>query len=477
MKKSIRLKLLSMFLFSLAVALFVSFVVQSVFLRPYYLNHTEERLLFLVSIVDEYYGTEQLEEMLVHYELSKQVEIIVTDRNMHNVEISFNQMHQGNVERLDRELHSLVADSLEILEESHLFSAMKNDVPRLVLVKKLSSGQYCIMTQPMESMESNLAAMNEFYFLTGSLACLMGVLATFYFSKHFTHPIIEISRATEAMANLDFSKKISYTSADELGQLAHSINRLSEKLEENGIALQNEIAFQKVLSQNMSHELKTPISVIKGYVEALSFGVAEDKETQDDYISVVLKECDRMNELIGQMLHLSKLNSYQDTLLEKEFIPAVDFATQIKEQCTPLIQQKNIPLQLEIRCDSPIYAHRELLVQAFSNFLSNAIKYGDGKELKLTMEENESHHTLSLYNSGAVISQEEAEKVFDVFYMVDKVRSRENNSHGLGLSVTKTISNLHHGSVSCTPEEKGMLFSIVLPKYTENTPDFHKKRL
>ncbi len=477
MKKSIRLKLLSMFLFALAVAVCASFAIHSIWFRPYYLTLTEERLLSIVALVEEHLGSEDFEAILDEVDLSKQIELIVTDRHLHNVDLSLNQMHPSNMDRLDRELHNLISEDLELLSQTHLFSTLNSELPRLVLVKQLSSGKFCILTHPMESLEANLTAMGHFHYLAGIIACLLGVSVTFSFSRRFTRPIIEISKATEAMSRLDFQHKIDYDSQDELGQLARSINILSDKLEANGIALQNEVAFQKVLSQNMSHELKTPISVIKGYLEALSFGVVEDEESKAEYISVVLKECDRMNELISQMLHLSKLNSYQDSILEKDFITPSEFVEQMREQSEGVLLQKNIPLRSEILCTTPIYAHRDLLIQAFGNFISNGVKYGDGNLLKIIVEDKGDHHRLSLFNSGNSIPEEECKKVFDVFYMVDKVRSRENNSHGLGLSVTKTILELHHGTAGCQPEARGMIFFVTLPKYTETTLDFHKTPL
>lgn len=477
MRKSIRLKLLSQFLFSLTVALFVSFIIQSIYFRPFYLHHIEDRLIAVVQLVEQHSESEDLQSVLEEIDTSKQVEIIITDHRLHNVVLSYNQTRPSNLERVDRELHEVISEKIDYLQDTHLFTVVEMDPPRLILVKSLSNGGYCIVTHPMESLESSLQVMGYFHYLAGTIACIIGVFVTFFLAKRFTRPIIEISKATEAMSRLDFQHKIDCNSQDELGQLARSINILSEKLEANGIALQNEVAFQKVLSQNMSHELKTPISVIKGYLEALSFGVVEDEETKAEYISVVLQECDRMNELISQMLHLSKLNSYQDSILEKEFITPSEFVEMIRLQSQAMLGQNNISFQSDFLCTTPIYAHRDLITQAFGNFVSNAVKYGDGKLIKIKVEDCDSHHRLSLLNTGKPISEEEAKKVFDVFYMVDKVRGRENNSHGLGLSVTKTITDLHQGTVGATVEEGGMSFFIVLPKYTETTRTFHKKTL
>lgn len=479
MKKSLRLKLLSMFVFSLAVALSVSFIIHTLYLRPYYLKHTEERMLAVVDLVVSHIDDVDLLASLEQIDIAKQVDIIVADQNLRNVNASYNLNRSGEapLERLDREIHSLVSNNHELLETEHIFETVHSDIPRLILVESLSDGSFCIIIHPLESLESNIEAMGSFHYVTGGIACLLSVCVTFFFSKTFTKPIIQISKVTEAMSQLDFTQKIDYHSQDELGDLAISINRLSEKLEANGTALKNEIAFQKVLSQNMSHELKTPISVIKGYIEALTFGIAEDKETQEEYMSIVLRECDRMNELISQMLHLSKLNSYEGGMLEKELIDPNAFIQRMEAQSAGVRSQKQIPFTSYVQSEQPLLAHPDLLEQGISNYLTNAVKYGDGKEIRMSVVEEETCHRISVFNSGDCLPVSEEKKVFDVFYMVDKVRSRENNSHGLGLSVTKTIAELHQGSAECKGTEGGMIFFIKIPKSQEITPKLHKNKV
>ncbi len=465
MKKSIRLKLLAMFLFSLVAAVAVSFLLHYVFFRPYYLNHIERRLLDIYELVDENIHSRELQSILSDLDESHQVGIIVTDSNFSKVILSYNQATLTD-QHLDRDIHSLITKEIETLQQGHIFVTVESreDIPpRKVFVKKLSDGGYCILFHPLEVLESSMDTVSEFHLMVMGIACVLGVMMTLFFSRKFTKPIIEIGKMTKAMSQLDFQQKIDYDCPDELGHLAKNINTLSEKLEDNRTALKNEIALQKVLTQNLSHELKTPIAVIKGYVEALTFGIADDQETRDEYMEIVLKECDRMNELIGQMLQLSKLSSYQGTVLEQQSFTAEEFVSLIQTQYQGILEQKKLPFAVEIKAKGQLWGQMELLGQAFGNFLTNAIKYGDGKELQMSVVEEIDCFTLGLYNSGTPIPLEECDKVFEVFYMLDKVRSRENNSHGLGLSVSKTIAELHQGYVFCQPMPEGNLFLLKLP--------------
>lgn len=312
-------------------------------------------------------------------------------------------------------------------------------------------------------------AVTQFHFLVGAIACLVGVVTTLFFAKRFTKPIIEISQATEGLSQLEFQQQITYSSPDELGHLASSINRLSRKLEENRSALKNEIAFQKVLSQNMSHELKTPISVMKGYLEGITLGVAESEAEKDEYLQIVLSECDRMTDLINRMLQLSKLTSFQEQGLEQDWFTGEEFSSQLQDHWEALLRQQGLTLALEVTSLN-CYGNQELLLQGVGNFISNAVKYGDNGQLRLILKQENQVQLFSLYNSGSVLPEAERGRVFDVFYRIDKVRGRETNSHGLGLSVCKTIAELHGGEAFCAPLEQGMVFTLKIPLGDELPP-------
>ncbi|MFI3255391.1 MAG: HAMP domain-containing sensor histidine kinase [Eubacteriales bacterium] len=469
-QKHIKLKLLLMFGFSLVVSLLLSLILHSLFFQEYYLEHYEENMLLLFQQIESELDSENLPELIEELNYQEQVTIMIADENLR---YSLTARGQNRVieERLSQEYHIIIEKEDEILAESHLCFPLEHSDgrPELLFIKTLSNGKYCIFTHPWEHLEKNMEAITEFHVIVAVIACFVGILSTYSFAKGFTKPILEMNIVTESMSRLDFQKKITYTSPDEMGQLAESINTLSRKLEEHRSALKNEIAFQKVLSQNMSHELKTPISVMQAYLEGLSMGLADDKETREEYISISLNECKRMTNLIDRMLNLSKLTSFQEDGLEKEEFSSRDLVSQLQSQSNALFTQHSMVLEEEILCEN-LWGNEELLLQCLGNFVSNAVKYGDNTKLKITVSEVAEHYILSVYNSGNPVAEEEKEKIFDVFYMVDKVRGREANSHGLGLSVCKTITELHHGRVFCEIVEgddslpDGMVFSCQIPK-------------
>lgn len=465
--KSLTAKLLSFFLFTLLLSLTISYILHTVFFQPYYLKMYEKRMLSIYDSIEAELDSEYFLDIIIDLDYSQQVDIVIADRNLRYAVRSHERGSSVTEQRLDMDFHNLITYEYETLQSSYLCEPLLTDSqpPRLVFIKKLSNEKYCILTHPWENLETNMEDITEFHFLVAAVACGVGILATLIFSRRFTKPIIEISKATEGLSQLDFQQKITYTSQDELGHLAHSINTLSNKLNENRTALKNEIAFQKVLSQNMSHELKTPISVMKGYVEGVYHGIANTEEVRQEYLEIVLEECDRMTILIDRMLHLSKLTSFQEQGLENDFFSALTFKGNIQSHCGVLLQQNNLTLEEEEQesSDLPFYGNLELLVQGFGNFISNAVKYGDKNILRLSLSQEEDYQYFSLYNSGNLVPEEEMTRIFNVFYMVDKARSREGNSHGLGLAVIKTIAELHHGEAYCTQEVDGMVFTLKIP--------------
>lgn len=453
-----------MFLGCLGLTLLLSYCLHTAFFERYYVDHYEKRLLDIFDEIEENIDSSTLTDVISEIDYRQQVDISIIDRNLHTGLRSHNQNNMTEY-RLEPEFHSLITEEKERIKTSYLCITTSglSSAPRLLFIKQLSDGRYCMLSHPWESLESSMDAMTDFHFIMGGLACFVGALCTLFLSGQFTKPIIEISKVTENLSNLDFKQKITYKSRDELGELAQSINVLSRKLEEHQVALKNEIELQKVLSQNMSHELKTPISVMKGYLEGVTHGIVDTEEGRNEYLAIVLEECDRMTCLIDRMLHLSKLTSFQEQGLSMEEISSVILAKNLQGHCGTLLKKENLDLILEVSTVE-IWGNQELLVQALGNFVSNGVKYGDSKTLKLKIEEEGGYTLLSVFNSGKVVPENEVERIFNVFYVLDKARSRQMNSHGLGLAVCKTVAELHHGTAFCGSEEGGMWFSLKIPK-------------
>jgi two-component system phosphate regulon sensor histidine kinase PhoR len=217
---------------------------------------------------------------------------------------------------------------------------------------------------------------------------------------------------------------------------------------------------------NVSHELKTPVTSIQGFAEALSEGGIEDAEQAKRYLGIIAKHSDRLNSIIEDLLSLSQLEEdqgqrriqFENTSLQPLLAAAIDLLA------TKAEQQK---VQVELICKDniEIKMNPALIEQAVFNLVDNAIKYSKTEStVTVLAEQGDTEIVISVQDQGCGISREHLSRLFERFYVVDKGRSRKLGGTGLGLAIVKHITQVHGGSVTVesSPGE-GSTFTIHLP--------------
>ncbi len=217
---------------------------------------------------------------------------------------------------------------------------------------------------------------------------------------------------------------------------------------------------------NVSHELKTPLTSIKGYVETLLAG-EHDSDTYQNFLSIINDEADRLEKLIEDLLNLSKIESNFDYFTEEDvdLIGIINNASLLLESKAG---KKNIELNFDLPYEFPIIkGNREQLSRVMINLIDNAIKYTDknGKiEIRVYQSESEDYLVVEVEDNGMGIPKKDLPRIFERFYRVDKARSRKLGGTGLGLSIVKHIIEQHQGEIGVESEaEKGSKFYFKLP--------------
>lgn len=217
---------------------------------------------------------------------------------------------------------------------------------------------------------------------------------------------------------------------------------------------------------NVSHELRTPITSIKGFVETLLDGAMEDRENANRFLHIILRQSERLNAIITDLLSLSRIEResehHQIQLDDGPLQPVVEAAI---EMCATKAREKDISIHLQCPETVKAWINSHLLEQAVTNLIDNAIKYSpEGGEIKMDVRSEHGGHLIEVQDSGCGIESKHLDRLFERFYRVDKARSRELGGTGLGLAIVKHIAKAHHGSVSVSSQvEEGSTFRILLP--------------
>ncbi|MDD5422354.1 MAG: ATP-binding protein [Candidatus Omnitrophota bacterium] len=216
---------------------------------------------------------------------------------------------------------------------------------------------------------------------------------------------------------------------------------------------------------NVSHELKTPLTSIKGFVETLLDGAVDDRENSREFLRIIQEHAERLNSLVDDLLSLSHLES-KEIALEKKEIHLRRLAEGIILGFKSQLRKKSIEVMNELAPGISVMADENRIEQVLTNLIDNAIKFNKDKgSIRIVGEEKDGEVKITVEDSGAGIPEKDIPRIFERFYRVDKARSRELGGTGLGLSIVKHIVELHGGKVGVESVEGfGSKFYFTLPK-------------
>ena len=466
--KTIKTKIFLVFTIFMVFVVGGGILLNSIFLESYYIYRNKAVFISLSEKINSEY-TEDKENSYEYMNNIYNIENISATIIDENLNVEYNSVgvkKDNNEKRLTKEIKQAILENEKKLSNKFVYyTEEKNNTQtnKLVFISKMSNGKFIILKKPFKSIGQSVSIANQFYMIAGLIVIFIGGIFILIFSKKITKPIIEMSNVAENISNLEFDKRVNFESQDELGKLGESINKISEKLCKSINELKEDVERRKHLVRNMSHELKTPIGIIKGYAEGLKYGVADDKEKMQKYCSVLVEECDRMDKLILELLNHSMMEVGM-VKLNKTSFDAIDLIASIIERFKPTLIEKGIVFDFKFEKNYIINADRDMLEKAINNFITNAIDHVEGRNfIQLTAEKQENALKISVFNTGSHIQMEDLQKIWDVYYKVDKARSRKYGGHGLGLAIVKSIVQMHGGNTNVENLDEGVVFSIKIP--------------
>lgn len=302
---------------------------------------------------------------------------------------------------------------------------------------------------------------------------LVSVIAAFFYTWYMTKPIKKISKLSKQMADMDFSGLCPTNRTDEIGVLSHSLNDLSKKLaaalselQEANQKLQADIDMERRLEKQRveffaaaSHELKTPITIIKGQLQGMLYQVGRYKD-RETYLAQSLEITDTLGKMVQEILTISRLDTPGYTC-KKSNLNLSNFIIDRITVFEDLFMQKDLTVEQSISPEIYILGDMQLLQKALDNLLGNAAAYsGAGNQILIKLWKETETTTLTIENTGAHIPDEAISKLFEPFYRVDQSRNRQTGGTGLGLYIVKTILDLHGAKIEITNTIQGVIVSV-----------------
>jgi signal transduction histidine kinase len=267
---------------------------------------------------------------------------------------------------------------------------------------------------------------------------------------------------------VELDKRFDGRPGDEIDELGRTFREMSERIIQQVRQLQHADASRRELVANVSHDLRTPLASLQGYLETLSLkNDSLDKAEQQHYIDIAFKHSQRLGKLISELFELSMLDSNINNLHFEPF-SMTELVHDVAQKFQLAANEKQITLDADIPPQSPfVKADIALIERVLENLIDNAIKYThSGGVVKLGVHDNDGQVMISIEDNGPGIPESDIPHIFDRFYRVDKSREESQNGTGLGLAITKRILQLHDSAVDVESiMDQGTKFMFPLPHY------------
>lgn len=448
----------------------INLIIVKCSINDIYLSLEKKELKKEYSLIKENYGNENNLINILYEANNNGIKIKVLDSNYNILYTIFNDKMSTRFTELDLMILNRLGNNESEIVTLKNYEKSGYD---LHLVGKINDN-YVILSTSIESLKKDARTTVIILIITSLLTFTILTILSYFISRLFSKKINEIKEVTEDISNLNFSKKIEISSNDELGDLFDNVNKMSQKLQDSikelesaNLKLKNDLIekekqekLRRQLIANISHEFKTPLTIISGYSQ-LMLEDTKEKENKEN-LEMIINESERLSGLVYEFLELSKLESGNVKLNNVR----VDINELIKKELKKLnvrIQDRNIKVKENYSEDSIIVIDEKQATRVIENILTNAIKFcKNEKKIKIRTYVEKFYLVYEVYNSGSNIDEKELENIFNSYYKDKSGRNKDGT--GLGLTIVRAIVDLYGGKYKVCNEKNGVTFSIYFSK-------------
>jgi len=449
---SIQFKTLSSLIIFSVIILIVLWAIQILFMRVYYEIYQVNTLKNIVnSITSNTYTINELETLA--YKNDVCMEYIYYDKvylfnglnnkcilNNKNTNIIIKKFIMANKEKEIIKLNNPINDSKSILYNI-----------------KLENNQYVFLNTSLEDVGTTTSILTNQLIYVTIIVILVAIIVSVYLSRMLNKPIINITKYARELAKGNKDIKIEKSNIYEIDELADALNYANKEINKTD-------ELRRDLLSNVSHDLKTPLTMIKAYAELIK-DLKLNKKEREENLNIIIDETDRLNLLVNDILNLSKLENNVDELDIKEF-DLVELINNILNKYKIIKETENYIFETKLPNKAIVLGDVNKISQVIYNLINNAINYtGKDNLIKIEVEELRKSYRVNIIDTGNGINEEEINIIWDKYYKNEKNHKRSKIGTGIGLSIVKNILDKHNYIYGVkSRKNKGTIFYFEISK-------------
>lgn len=340
----------------------------------------------------------------------------------------------GKNKNIDKELVKIKQSQEEIYFEK-ILNPLNNSTSLLYGIKK--NNGYVFLFTSLEDIGTTTSLIKSQLIYLTLLTILLSIVIAMFLSRRIAKPISDMTKKATKLADGNYNLVFKNTGINELDELANSLNYLEQEVSKTD-------TYRRDLMANVSHDLKTPLTMIKAYAEMIKDITIDDKEKTIKNLDVIIEETERLNILVNDILELSKLQNNQDNLDIEEF-DIVLLIKDILRRYEIIKETENYNLILESPESIIVKADKKRISQVIYNLINNAVNYtGDDLKVIVRLTEESKDCLVEIIDTGKGIDEEDLQNIWNRYYKQEKNHKRNVIGTGLGLSIVKNILEQHH---------------------------------
>lgn len=473
MRKSIFSKTYIIILGTIAAVLLLSWLFISFFADDFYYNRKIRQIEGasneISTILDTITNSDEVVTNLrkISIKTGADISIFSKENQLIYADFIMNQNNNRIGLSFDIPLRNIPRDIFRIGNGEHIVlksTIQSEKMDKYIYGERFENGILTVIQIPIETIDETIEVLRDIIKYMIFAALIFGAVGAYILSKNITKPLLELNSIALGMSKLDFSKKYTQKREDEIGQLGYTINKMADELQLSIKKLQDELKKEKTLDilrkqfvAQVSHEMQTPLSVVKCYVEALEDEIIDSEEEKEYHYDVIKDEINKMTRIIRDLLDLSQLEA-GTFKIKKNIFNLTDHIQKVSDKYFEIAKQKDINFHTnQITKEVYIYGDQLRIEQVFTNFIINAFEHTE-KQGKIEIQSFviDNRIKVSVYNTGLNISQEDIPYVWESFYKAKD--NNESRGTGLGLAISKHILNLHGAEYGVENVEDGVIF-------------------